>query len=167
MSLHTLFLAAIWARRCHEASQSPPGRALHISPPPQQTVTDLCPCVWWLVGRTVRSLHFQMFSYFFFLFFLKQWFCLPGRREVMRVIPFAKSLTGFQNAKWICLVMTWFLSEVNNDSKENHTGWGQSEWQKILTHGRLRGMQSYHFRDILWRKSVTERKRLAEGRVSQ
>lgn len=86
--------------------------------------------------------------------------CLPRRWEVMRAIPFAKSLTGFQNAQWLCLVMTWFLSEVNNNSKENCTGWGQCEWQKILSHRILHGMQSYYFRNILWRKWVTKNKRL-------
>ena len=98
----------------------------------------------------------------FFFFFWKQWFCLcfPGRWEIIRVIPFAKSLTGFQNAQRLCLVMTWFLSEVNNNSKKNSTGWGQCEWQKILSHRILQGIQSCYFRYILWRKSVTKNKRL-------
>lgn len=103
----------------------------------------------------------QLFLSLPFFLFWKQWFCLcfPGTREIIRVIPFAKPLTGFQNAQ-LCLVMTWFLSEVNNNSKKNGTGWGQCEWQKILSHRILQGMQSYYFRNILWRKSVTKNKRL-------
>ena len=112
-------------------------------------------------SQVTQSPDIQLFLSLLF-FFWKQWFCLcfPGRREIIRVIPFAKSLTGFQNAQRLCLVMTWFLSEVNNNSKKNGTGWGQCEWQKILSRRILQGMQSCYFRNILWRKSVTKNKRL-------